>query len=794
MKGRKRITRWILLLCLLATMVPFLINGTFLGWTLLGRSEQEDLRESNTISFMNAQIIDAFVQDPLKALKLALELTEREQPAIRSGSTPIFDALLHQYAIFTAIEYLDSSGTVLACSPHDDARIGFTRSGEDWFRAMGADTQVLWSKTLHTDYSPVPSVTVVVRGTSHLAVAYLNLTALTQVVNHLNESMSNGMTVAVTDAYGIYIAHPDLDRVRRGDFDPHFDDIRARQNQPGTAAQRALRYNGESYLVSAHVIPGPGWHVITYAPHRLTIRTVLSMLPASLGILLVTLLGAVLPALLLLRRLRTSFDELERQTTRIASGHFDQRVDAQSFDEFNRLADSFNAMTQALRARDRQLTDLAYTDSLTGLPNRAALADRLRNELQSTVPGERIALLFIDIDNFKSVNDSLGHVAGDHVLMEVGRRLTDMLPERCMAARMGGDEFLLLLRTTLSDDELGQSVAAMVDRLGQPYHLSGHSIWLGASIGVALYPEVGDRFESLLQSADTAMYQAKAEGRKTFRFCTPGMLQAQIQRYDMARSLHDTVIHGGMRLVFQPIVRIEDSSVSGFEALLRWELNGVSIPPDQFIPIAEETGLIIQLGEWVLQESCLAHASWRKEGFEGFVSVNVSPVQLRAVDFVSTVRDVLQRTGMRPECLSLEITESVLIDNPDDTIHLLEQLGQMGLHLSLDDFGTGYSSLNYLTRLPLDVVKIDRAFVTRSMEGGTGTVMLRNILRLAHELSLRTIAEGVETSLQVEYLRSHHCDEAQGWHYSKALSAEDALHLIHSNQGHAHLATHVTDA
>ncbi len=782
MKGRRHITRWILLLCLLATLVPFLVNGTFLGWTLLSRSEQEDLRESRTISYMNAHIIDAFVQEPLKALEVALELAEEQQPVAGEGTASVFDALLGQYEIFTAIELLDQAGTVLACSPHDAARIGFTRSGEEWFRTMESDTSVLWTKTMRTDYSPIPSVTVAVRGRKHLAVAYLDLAALTRVVTNLNMSMINGMTVAVTDSYGIYIAHPDLERVRRADFDPHFETIRTRLVQYGAKSQGVMRYDGESYLVSAHVIPGPGWYVISYAPHRLTIRTVLTMLPASIGILVATLLGAVLPALLLLRRIRVSFDGLERQTARIASGHFDQQVDPHVFHEFNRLADSFNTMTEALRTRDRLLTDLAYSDPLTGLPNRAALAERLQDEIASAKRGERIALLFVDIDNFKSVNDSLGHVTGDQVLMEVGRRLSDMLPAGCMAARMGGDEFLLLLPTTDTDEAMGQTVASMVDRLGEPYEISGHSIWLGASIGVAVYPDAGDRFETLLQSADTAMYLAKAEGRKTFRFCTPGLLQAQIDRFDLARRLHDTVMQNGMQLAFQPIIHLEDGSLSGFESLLRWNPDGRAIGPDQFIPIAEETGLIIQHGEWVLRESCLAHAAWRREGFSGFISVNVSPVQLRAVDFVEMVQRVLEQTGMPPESLSLEITESMLIEHPDDTIRLLRQLHEIGLRLSLDDFGTGYSSLNYLVRLPLDVLKIDRTFVTRSMEDGTGSIMLRNILHMAREMNLRTVAEGVETQEQVTYLLAHKCDEAQGWFYDRALAPADALRRIQADR------------
>jgi diguanylate cyclase (GGDEF)-like protein/PAS domain S-box-containing protein len=420
----------------------------------------------------------------------------------------------------------------------------------------------------------------------------------------------------------------------------------------------------------------------------------------------------------------------------------------------------------------------ATHDSLTGLPNRTLFLERLGQQIaQAGDRGEQLAVLFLDLDGFKHVNDTLGHAVGDSLLQEVGSRLGVSLRDGDTLARMGGDEFTLLLAHPASEEEASRSAERALDTLAAPFDLSGQTLFLTGSIGVSLYPRDGLDVTSLLRHADMAMYQAKERGRSNYQIYTEEMNTAAFERLEMEGSLRHALARSEFTLFYQPLVAAGE--IVGAEALVRWQhpKKGL-ISPAKFIPLAEETGLIVPLGDWVLHEACRQAARWQAASRPMRVSVNLSERQLRLANLPDRVSSALHEAGLSAEWLTLELTESALITTGETAISVLHELRALGVQIALDDFGTGYSSLSYLRYLPLDVLKIDRAFVQTLTENRKDQVLVWSIIAMAHGLELSVVAEGVETEDQRDILLGMHCDCLQGFLYSPALPpSEMPTHL-----------------
>lgn len=419
---------------------------------------------------------------------------------------------------------------------------------------------------------------------------------------------------------------------------------------------------------------------------------------------------------------------------------------------------------------EQYIRRLAYFDSLTGLPNRALLQDHANQALAlSRHDNTSLALMFIDLDRFKNINDTLGHSMGDLLLVEVGRRLSALLQEKDTLTRLGGDEFIILLPET-DESAAGHLAECVVQALSAPYHLNGYELVSTPSIGIAMAPTDGGTLEELLRAADAAMYRAKAEGRSTFRFFTAQMQQRSAARLKLEAELRRALERAELQLYYQPQCDMRGRLI-GLEALLRWQHPELGmISPGEFIPLAEESGLIVPIGMWVLEEAVRQMQCWRERDIRvPSVAVNLSALQFRQPLLVEQVARLLHESALPPECLELELTESVVLEDPDDTLGLMERLHQLGVRLAIDDFGTGYSSLNYLRRFPVDRLKIDRSFV-QDLEQGRGIAIVRAIVSLAHSLGFVTIAEGVETPQQLEQLRKLRCDEVQGFLFARPMS------------------------
>ena len=428
----------------------------------------------------------------------------------------------------------------------------------------------------------------------------------------------------------------------------------------------------------------------------------------------------------------------------------------------------------AALAREAELILRAHYDDLTGLPNRALLSERLQQELaRARRIGKPLALLFLDLDRFKSVNDTLGHDGGDQLLRVAASRLSACVRECDTVARLGGDEFVVLLTGLDNPQQAAKLAEQLLALLSEPFEIAGSNCFIGASIGVSVFPADGSTAKELLKKADIAMYRAKAAGRGRFVFFEESMNVEQRERAAMEHELHLAITRNQFAVYYQPRVDLRDGRLLGAEALLRWNHPVLgSVSPTIFIPLAEDVGLIETIGPWVLRQVCAQLAAWQAAGYAvGTVAVNVSGRQFRSGDLVAQVTRALESTGLAPHVLELEVTEGVLIDDVESVIDLLGRLKQIGVTVALDDFGTGYSSMAYLRRLPIDVLKIDQSFVRDLAHDEEARSIVQAIVAMAHALHKSVVAEGVETLVQANLLRTWGCNEAQGFYFSRPITA-----------------------
>ncbi|MGB9495602.1 MAG: EAL domain-containing protein [Azonexus sp.] len=424
------------------------------------------------------------------------------------------------------------------------------------------------------------------------------------------------------------------------------------------------------------------------------------------------------------------------------------------------------------RQAESKLNYLAYHDPLTGLANRRYFLERLEASLLDAAgKNQRVAVLFIDLDQFKQVNDSLGHGVGDELLVSVAAALCEHVPLIDMLARLGGDEFICVMEAVRTDEDVTMLAREVIAAFDRPFRLGGYELYLSASVGISVFPNDGTSVGDLLRNADTAMYRAKALGRGHFHFYTPEMTREAQEKIRIESLLRRALGNGELSVHLQPQVEARGGRLVGAEALIRWDSPELgSVPPTRFIPLAEESGIIIELGNWVLRETCRQVMKWTASGFElPQVSVNLSVKQLERPEFVDTLLEILDETGIEPARLKLEITESVVMA-VDDAFSLLERLRKIGISLALDDFGTGYSSLSYLKMLPVQQLKIDRSFVIGIGTNPEDEAIIRSVMALAQSLDFEVVAEGVETAEQAAFLRASGCHQLQGFLHGSAVA------------------------
>jgi diguanylate cyclase (GGDEF)-like protein/PAS domain S-box-containing protein len=445
----------------------------------------------------------------------------------------------------------------------------------------------------------------------------------------------------------------------------------------------------------------------------------------------------------------------------------------------------------AARAMALELTHSAQHDFLTSLPNRVLLNDRV-NQAIAMAPRhlKKVAVLFLDLDGFKHINDSLGHPIGDQLLQSIAKRIVNCVRAADTVSRQGGDEFVVLLSEVERSEDVALTARRILQTIAQPHPIGQHDLHVTTSIGLSVYPDDGRDAETLIKNADTAMYQAKENGHNSYRFFKPAMNVRAVERQSIEESLRRALERREFALHYQPKINLKSGEITGAEALLRWThpTRGL-VPPSQFIPVAEDCGLILPIGDWVLREACRQARSWIDTGLPlETIAVNISAMQFRDENFLEGVFAVIEETGLNPRSLELELTESVLMRHAESTESILKKLGAKGVQLAVDDFGTGYSSLSYLRKFPIDALKIDQSFVRQITTSPEETTIVTAVISMGRSLKLRVVAEGVETREELSFLREHDCEEAQGYYFGRPTPPKEFAALLKSGIAEAVLA------
>ena len=524
-------------------------------------------------------------------------------------------------------------------------------------------------------------------------------------------------------------------------------------------------------------------HDIYLFDYRLGCHTGLELLHQAIG------MDCKAPIILL-----TGQDDRETDLEAMRAGAADYLVKGQITAQV--LERSIRYAIERKRAEE-QILHAAFYDHLTQLPNRLLFHDRLKNTIEMAARNRRTAaVLFLDLDNFKRINDTLGHRMGDLVLKSAAELLSDCLRKtdtvsrfkaeliNPTVSRLGGDEFIILLPEISQCEDTILVAKRIMSAMVHPFSIEGHELFISASLGIAIYPIDGNDVDSLLKNADTAMYHAKSLGKNNFQFYEQRMNSAALEKLTLENNLHRGIERGEFLLHYQPQMNVQSGKIVGFEALVRWNHSERGmIQPNVFIPLAEETGLIVPIGEWVLEEACRQNKAWQDAGIPPFsMAVNISTHQLRHPAFVESVARVLHQTGLAPQHLSLEITESIMMENIATNMNTVTELKKMGLQFAIDDFGVGYSSFNYLRQLPIDTIKIDRSFLNDITTNPDDAAIVSAIIAMSHGLNLEVIAEGVETEEHRKFLWEQGCDMFQGFLLSKPMSAGDVEIFLKDHQ------------
>ncbi|MBK8958343.1 MAG: EAL domain-containing protein [Proteobacteria bacterium] len=576
------------------------------------------------------------------------------------------------------------------------------------------------------------------------------------------------------------------------------------------AAERAMGAQAKEFAVTIDDMP-TGVHVrrlndnlLLFAAHpdsEMQSLTFQSATVVLFGVLLVVAVTGGGLVAVLARHIVRPVERLGTVAAEIGTGNWDIKSGIESDDEIGDLARSVEDMARNLKEADDRVRFLAYHDNLTGLPNRVMFREYLTRALsQAERAGHKLGILFLDIDGFKRINDTLGHQTGDLLLKEVARRLTSRLREEDVVshgdedtkaddllARLGGDEFIVLLTAVHDLHGPGAVARRFIKTLGETITLNGQDCHIGASIGISIYPDDGSDAGELIKNADIAMYHAKSLGKNAYQYFQSSMNAAVLERAALEAKLRRAIGEGQLSLNYQPQINPKTAEVVGLEALLRWnDPEAGHISPGAFIPLAEETGLILPIGEWVIDEACRQARQWDARGLRSVpISVNVSGVQFERQDVAEIVRAAVSRHQLPPGRLEVEITESAIMRHPERAVAALKAMRESGVGVALDDFGTGYSSLSYLRRFPIDTLKIDRSFILEIDQNEEDAEIVAAIVAMAHTLGLRVVVEGVESDSQLEVIVAKDCDVVQGYVYSRALPAADVPALLSTPLRHS---------
>ncbi|HJU70555.1 MAG TPA: EAL domain-containing protein [Paucimonas sp.] len=694
--------------------------------------------------------------------------------------------LVFPYGIFI----VNKEGTNIADFPHVAGRVGASISDRPYFQeAMNTGRSMITTPFVGRYLKqPVVAIVLPIKDASGamMGVLICGLDISSQDLFGRLERIKLGKTGAflvISLKEHIIISASDKKRIMQPVPVKGVDPVISKRLEHGFEdAAIVVTPRGEKRLTVARTIKAAGWMVIAGITTEEAFSPIVTLKrEVYLASLLLTLTLAVALHFLLRRQL-APLGEAGAAMRRMTKGDAPfAPLPIRRQDEIGELMENFNQLAIGRSNAEQQIKFLAYHDTLTGLPNRLLAQDRFEQAAaHAGRTGTQVALLFLDLDHFKTINDSLGHASGDALLKEIAVRLGECVRDTDTCSRQGGDEFLIVLPELHDADTTAGVLLKIMEKLQAPFEFGGQELATTASIGIAIYPDDGENFDTLLKKADTAMYRAKEAGRSTYRFFDEQMNIEAVEHLSTRNGLRKALERDEFVLYYQPQVDLASGAVVGAEALIRWNHPKLGlVAPAKFISVAEDSGLIVPIGEWVMREACRQGMAWKKAGLPDIrIAVNLSAVQFKRGNLEQTIVNALQESGFDPACLELEITESLLIQNVENVLASIKRLKQLGVTLSIDDFGTGYSSLSYLKRFAVDKLKIDRSFVRDIATDPDDAAIVHAIIQMGRSLNLKIIAEGVEDEAMLERLRRFRCDEAQGYYFARPMPADEfARHL-----------------
>lgn len=671
---------------------------------------------------------------------------------------------------FENIEVLDKTGNIIYTLPTNQNQIGYTRSGEQYFKSLQSST-TYWSKPFISSTSGKATVVVATKKGEYILVGYLKLNYLNELTSQYLSKMGNNFEVSILDENGIYISSDDMLLVEGRKPTADINEIDAKAKSGG---YKIISKNNVDYLMVSSRIDLTNWYIVVYDDYGVTFDSYHNMLYLFGMLFMASLFVYFIISYYRNTKITKNIDTFIKQTLKIAQGNYTTEFSDQKYLEFQNLASNFNTMTQTLKIRDDELLKLAYVDSLTGLGNRAYLYKESWKEELSL--NQTCCLVYIDLDNFKNINDNYGHLFGDQLLIAIAKRIKKYAEIYSLAARIGGDEFVLIFGGDNCREDLTIKTKEILDSISQPYLVDGRFIYITASAGIAYSIMPGEiNIHYLLKSADIALYEAKENGKSRYEIFTDELDEKISRRLLIELHLHEALNNRELSLVFQLQYSPQTNSIRGFEALIRWENNILGVvSPVEFIPIAEETGLIVEIGKWVLENACNYISQINQKLNSNFIiSINVSPYEINQAGFLNNLLSSIAQSGIDKNLVEIEITENIFMDCANNVLDILEQISLNEIKISLDDFGTGYSSLSYLQKLPINTLKIDKSFINEMIKDPDSYQMIDTIILMGHNLGLQIIAEGVEKHDEVQALVKLSCDFIQGYYYSKPLEKEE---------------------
>ncbi len=706
----------------------------------------------------------------LKQMETVIAFYHTSESDFQSKTALILESLNSNKGIFYHIEILSNSGKVISTLPSSSVDPGQNRIDTDYFTYAQKNSRYLSNGSVY--WSPEESAAVVlISSGEYIFIGFIDVKSAYSKISESIKSEENTRSIAMISESGSLLNLAGNHAFTNHDQESWHEKIH--EILEGRSHGAFIRKSGIVSILTAAKLESINHTLISACDPDHVFHSVTPLILILVLVLFFIVLYLAIICTWRSLNIKGTIDSFIHQTELVSKGEMEQPMENQSIHEFNLLTQNFNFMIDSVKQRDMKLETMAYHDRLTGIENRAYLYEKL-NLRTYKAGAKQMALIYIDIDNFKNINDTFGHFFGDKLLMNTASMLRSCLDYKYKLLHLGGNEFVYLVPAN-DEKQIIQSIQYIKTLFLNPIKCCDRNIYISVSMGISICPNQGYDFDILLKCAHTALHAAKSQGKNTFAFYHSSMNRTIERRMEIEQHLRGVPDNEELHILFQPQIDLQENKVRGFEALLRWNSKTLgSVDPAEFISVAEDTGMIVPIGEWVTRKACIQIGSLNKTfGTHYTVAINLSPIELRNPDYIRTTKEILEDTGFDPGWLELEITENVFIHHNDSMISdTLRQLRKLGIKIALDDFGTGYSSLSYLSKLPIHTLKIDREFISNFSDHKTRN-MIESIVIMAHKLDLSVIAEGVEKEEEYLLLKNLNCDFIQGYYFSEPIPFEE---------------------